>query len=284
MDKPGLGICVQRIDFAIVQVETFGPMEPFAEESTIVRLIELLGPIDTGEKFISWVEQDLKPVLPHGAFIGGMGKIQRTGVSPGKVFASNFPLEYLRSLKQPDGYYFSAAINNWLKSGEVQLMDSEALASADPAWLARFQVSGLQNIAAHGVYDYSRQHASYFSFHRLPEPPGERHKRLLNILVPHMHVALLRILHKLKSNTVRPPVLASRTLTAREMEVLGWVCEGKTSTEIASILGIARSTVRNQIQSILVKLRVCTRSQAVAEAIRKGLVTPHQGDSILGRF
>ena len=256
------------------------------EESTIIHLIELLGPIDTGDGLISWVEQDLKQIQPHGAFICGMGKIQRTGVSPIKFFASNFPVDYLRALKQPDGLYFSAAINNWLKSGEIQLLGSEGIANADldRAWLERFRASGLQNIAAHGVYEYSRQHASYFSFHQIPEPLGERHKRLLKLLVPHMHITLLRILRKLKSNAGLSTTNANRTLTVRELEVLAWVCEGKTSTEIASILGIASSTVRNQIQSILVKLRVSTRSQAAAKAIRKGLITPQQPDSILGHF
>jgi transcriptional regulator EpsA len=261
-------------------------MTPSTEETKIIRLLDLLGHVNTGDELISWVEQDLKQILPHEVFICGMGKVQRAGVSPIKFFASNFPVDYLRALKQPDGLYFSAAINSWLKSGEVQLLDSEAIAHAklDCTWLERFRASGLQNIAAHGVYEYSRQHASYFSFHQMPEPLGERHKRLLNLLVPHMHITLLRILHNLKSNANVSPAHANRTLTVRELEVLAWVCEGKTSTEIASILGIASSTVRNQIQSILVKLRVSTRSQAAAKAIRKGLITPQQPDSILGHF
>ena len=70
----------------------------------------------------------------------------------------------------------------------------------------------------------------------------------------------------------------------RELEVLTWVCDGKTSAEIASILGISLSTVRNQIQSTLVKLRVNTRSQAVAKAIKKGLVVNRQPDSQFGGF
>lgn len=256
------------------------------EAISLIRLLELLGQVKTGPELISWVGQDLQPILAHGAFVCGMGKIRGYSVSPITFFASNFPVEYLRALKQQDGYYFSAAINNWLKSGEAQLLDSTAIASAnlDDVWLKRFQASGLQNIAAHGVYEYSRQHASYFSFHQIPEPLGEHHRRLLNLLVPHMHVALLRILHQIKSNTNLSPGSTNRTLTARELEVLAWVCEGKTSTEIASILGIAASTVRNQIQSILVKLRVSTRSQAAAKAIRKGLVISRQPDSILGHF
>jgi DNA-binding CsgD family transcriptional regulator len=143
---------------------------------------------------------------------------------------------------------------------------------------------GLHNLAVHGATDFARHHVPYFSFHQTPEPLGEQHRFLLNILIPSLHIALLRILHTIKSQASLLPSRRRRALTPRELEVLTWVCEGKTSTEIASILGIAQSTVRNQIQSILVKLRVNTRAQAAAKAIKKGLVVPQQPDSQFGSF
>lgn len=254
-----------------------------ANETTIIRLIESLARVDTAAELVSWVGKELHATFPHGAFVCGVGRVQRGGVSPLKLLTSNFPADYLQALKQPDGLYASAALNRWLASGEAQLFDQAESddADMDRTWLERFRASGLRNIAAHGVYDYSRQHASYFSFHQIPETPDERHRRLLNIFVPHMHTALLRIVHKPKANAgVRA---AGRTLTPRELEVLAWVCEGKTSDEIACILGVARSTVRNQIQTTLVKLRVNTRAQAAAKAIKSGLVIPRQPDSILGK-
>ena len=250
---------------------------------SLIELVESLEQVNTGKAMLSWVREDLGKILRHGAFICGMGRIHRAGVAPVKFFSSNFPADYLPTLKQADGLYRSAAIQRWLASGEVLLLEPAGASGADfdYAWLDHFRASGLQNIAAHGIYDFSRQHASYFSFHQIPERLGERHRGLLKILVPHMHTALLRILHKLKDDASATRI--ERTLTARELEVLTWVCEGKTSAEIASILGIARSTVRNQIQSTLVKLRVNTRSQAAAKAIRKGLVTSTQPDSQFGR-
>lgn len=254
------------------------------EETTIIRLLESLGQINTGAELISWVANDLQSVFPHGAFLCSMGKVHRAGVSPIKFYSSNFPVEYFRELKHRDSPHFSDAIRNWLESGEAQLLDSRAVAHAEAAWLERFRASGLQNIAAHGAFDFARHHVSYFSFHQIPEPLGERHRSLLNIFVPSMHIALLRILHNIKAQASLLPARKNRALTPRELEVLTWVCEGKTSTEIAAILGIARSTVRNQIQSILVKLRVNTRAQAAAKAIKKGLVIPHHPDSQFGGF
>lgn len=254
------------------------------DEKFLIKLLDSLSRINTEEKFISWVRKDLQQILPHRAFICGYGRIHPTGFAPVKLFSWHFPADYLRLIKRSDGLYFSEVINNWLATEEVQLFDIGAMPEADfdRAWLERFKVSGLQNIAAHGVYDLSRHHASYFSFHQIPEPVDERYRFLLNILVPHMHATLLRILHKIKAD--KSTARTGRTLTTRELEVLAWVCAGKTSTEIASILGIAPSTVRNQIQSILVKLNVSTRAQAAAKAIKEGLVISRHPDSQFGGF
>ena len=259
-------------------------MATSTDDTAFIGLLESLDLITTGDQLTAWASKDLQPAFPHGAFICGMGRIHSTGVAPLKLFASNFPVDYLRTLKQPGGLITSPVIKKWLASGEVQLLDIEGPVdtSVDIGWLERFKASGLQNIAAHGAYDLSRQYASYFSFHQIPRPLGDGHRRRLKILVPHMHAAFLRILHKIKADA--RAVRTDRTLTARELEVLTWVCDGKTSAEIAAILGISRSTVRNQIQSTLVKLRVNTRSQAVAKAIQKGQIINRQPDSQFGGF
>lgn len=259
-------------------------MKFHADEAALIELIGSLGQVDTRDKLLSWVRKDMQEVLPHHAFICGMWRVHRAGVAPIKLFAWNFPADYLQTLKQPDGLYVSPVIRNWLASGEVQLLDIDETAAMglDSGWLQRFRDSGLTNIAAHGVHDYTRQHASYFSFHQIPETLGQRHRWVLGILVPPMHAALLRVLHKIKAEA--RAAHTGRALTARELEVLAWICEGKTSAEISDILGVARNTVRNQIQSILVKLRVNTRAQAAAKAIKKGLVVPQHPDSQFGAF
>jgi len=61
-------------------------------------------------------------------------------------------------------------------------------------------------------------------------------------------------------------------LTARETEVLGWVAEGLGNKEIADRLGTASGTVKNQIQTILGKLKAADRTQAVTIAIRRGIL------------
>lgn len=61
-------------------------------------------------------------------------------------------------------------------------------------------------------------------------------------------------------------------LTARELEVLQLVSEGLRNGEIATRLVVSRKTVDHHVSSILRKLRAGTRTEAVAEAARLGVL------------
>ena len=61
-------------------------------------------------------------------------------------------------------------------------------------------------------------------------------------------------------------------LSPREIEILGFVSQGLSNKEIASILHISDQTVKNNITSILRKLQVNDRTQAVIYALRHGWI------------
>jgi two-component system, NarL family, response regulator YdfI len=61
-------------------------------------------------------------------------------------------------------------------------------------------------------------------------------------------------------------------LSPREVEVLRWMAEGFGNKEIATRLGISDHTVKFHISSILAKLGVASRTEAVTQGIRMGLV------------
>lgn len=65
----------------------------------------------------------------------------------------------------------------------------------------------------------------------------------------------------------------TQTLTERETEVLRLVAQGLSNKEIASILQIGLTTVKNHVGSILSKLGVQSRTHAALYALRVGLVS-----------
>lgn len=63
-------------------------------------------------------------------------------------------------------------------------------------------------------------------------------------------------------------------LTQRQSEILALVMKGESNKQIGRHLDIAESTVKNQITAILKALNVSSRTQAVLEVSRIGLVLP----------
>jgi LuxR family transcriptional regulator, quorum-sensing system regulator BjaR1 len=61
-------------------------------------------------------------------------------------------------------------------------------------------------------------------------------------------------------------------LSAREREALQWAAEGKADWEIGEIMNITEHGADKHLRSVRAKLGAINRTQAVAEAIRRGLI------------
>jgi NarL family two-component system response regulator YdfI len=68
------------------------------------------------------------------------------------------------------------------------------------------------------------------------------------------------------------PASLAEPLTAREIEVLGMLAEGHSNKSIAYRLGISEHTVKFHVTSIMGKLHASSRTEAVTQGIRQGLV------------
>lgn len=88
----------------------------------------------------------------------------------------------------------------------------------------------------------------------------------LTVLHPAVASALLA------ASRPRPPASPDEPLTAREREVLQLMAQGLPSKTIATRLRISEHTVKFHVGSILGKLSAASRTEAVAVAIRRGLI------------
>lgn len=78
-----------------------------------------------------------------------------------------------------------------------------------------------------------------------------------------------------RDDAPRMPALAPaprERLTPRERDVLGELARGVPNKTIASELGISEHTVKFHVASIFAKLGVASRTEAVAQGVRHGLI------------
>jgi DNA-binding NarL/FixJ family response regulator len=71
---------------------------------------------------------------------------------------------------------------------------------------------------------------------------------------------------------VRPAPRATHSLTPQEIRLLGLLADGHSYLSAAGQLAITINTVRNHVRSIYDKLHVHTRSEAVAKALKAGIL------------
>ncbi|MFN2194951.1 MAG: response regulator [Anaerolineales bacterium] len=64
------------------------------------------------------------------------------------------------------------------------------------------------------------------------------------------------------------------TLTSREQEVLAYLADGASNSEIGEILSISPKTVARHRENIMQKLNLHSRTELVKYAIRKGIISP----------
>lgn len=101
------------------------------------------------------------------------------------------------------------------------------------------------------------------SFGRLdPEALAASEPEILFVLALAGLVQLFRTHLALLSHSNPIPAL-----TARELEVLAWVADGKTNAETAERLSIAPGTVKKHLDHIYAKLDARTRTEAVVTAM-----------------
>jgi DNA-binding CsgD family transcriptional regulator len=72
--------------------------------------------------------------------------------------------------------------------------------------------------------------------------------------------------------TSEPRSFLQLDVTARQLEILSWVEQGKSATDIGAILGISHRTVEHHLEKVCNNLGVRTRFQAVLKVRDLGLI------------
>ncbi len=221
-------------------------------------------------QFFLWAQGEVQSLLPHGMMIcvvdEGSGKpliiekFSRTSVDEARF----------SELCRPDGGVIFRVMSAWSAGNNrpFLLCPHDLDNSAHKHFTDSLQGGNLENIAAHGVADTYGQMRNLFVLTQIPGKLTERHAYFLELLLPHMHAALVRVLlseRHLEQGAVEGK--SRKLITERETDVLRYVQMGKSNAEIGHMLSISPLTVKNHVQKILQKLGVNNRAHAVAKAM-----------------
>ncbi len=80
--------------------------------------------------------------------------------------------------------------------------------------------------------------------------------------------------HRLAGRRQQPEERLAASLTAREFDVIRGLVRGRSNKEIAKDLGVGLRTVESYVSTILAKLGVRSRAEAIVYVLEHHLVTP----------
>lgn len=195
------------------------------------------------------------------------------GSRPPQFYVNEWPQEWLRAYVELDFVSADPIVINALRSPYPVVL-SELMRSRPLPQKAR-QLYDVMTT------DFPWRDAMAVPIHGLGDEVGivglaaeqldlSRHQRLA------LHILAIQTFQKARqlAGKERPavPVKEWEGLSDRERECLRWVAEGKSDAEIADVIGTSPRTAHFHVERAKKKLGAGTRAQAVARAIRLGLL------------
>ncbi len=241
------------------------------EDISKSELLNILQIIDSWSRYTNSEDilKDLSSLLPFEIALSATGDISSLTV---QILINNkFPLDYIQ-------IYFNQKMiqNDPFVAETISLMKS------------RFYDMG-SYLRKEGYKRYAEFNNAFDLIHRLSsafsetngkttliclakplEKPHQHHLQIADLLMPHLHHTISRIY---KAGNGNNNVYNFSNLTAREIEVLKWVKEGKTNWEISKIMPISEATVKFHLVNIFRKLDAVNRGHAVAKALQTKILS-----------
>jgi len=185
------------------------------------------------------------------------------------VGLTNAPIKFFRDFDGLDILHSSKAFVTLRRSITPITWDSKSVDAAPPSeektriqnFLKQYNITTCVILPVHNA-DGERAAVMLMG---LAEKLSMEELSELNLFVIHAYDVYDKITNK--------KTIHEKMLTMREIEVLQWAANGKTSSEIGSILSISDHTVNTYMNAAMRKLDCVNRTQLVAKALRLHLIS-----------
>ncbi|HSV70556.1 MAG TPA: XrtB/PEP-CTERM-associated transcriptional regulator EpsA [Methylibium sp.] len=229
--------------------------------------------VSSRQQFFVWTQSSVQALLPHEILICGIEDGSRQGMAVHRFSASRyFRQPHFDAVADP----MNGLLPRLMAAAEVQrVVFCPATARAtDAQLLALVTDNELKNLAAYLVMGTRGKVEAFYVFSRVSAALDERLAYLIELLVPHVHGAFLRVLSTEREAVGTQGQRSGRLVTPRQEEILKLIKNGKTNSEIAELLSCSPWTIKNHIQAILRKLDSNTRTHAISRAMSLGILRP----------
>ena len=228
---------------------------------------QLLHAMDAGmtladrQQLFQWARGPLQAVLPHEVLlcmqIDEGGRLARV-LCLHQVLLDSVTLGSLTDALAP------ALAELWRMGSGAPVVVTAAADGLPAECAALLGANGHAHALVHGCLPAAGA-ATVFALLGMPLAPDARHAWRLQLLLPYLHLGLLRM----PARGARPQAgsALARALSGRELAILDAVRTGRTNEEVARQLGISALTVKNHLQRIYRLLGVANRAHAVARCL-----------------
>jgi transcriptional regulator EpsA len=232
--------------------------------------------VSSRQQFFVWSQSSVQALIPHEILICGIEDGSRLGMSMHRFSASRyFRQEHFDIVADPlNGLMPRLMAVSEGNRSNIIFCPFDSSKSVDDDLLCLVTDNELKNLAAQLVMGTRGRFEAFYGFSRLSVPLDLRLGYVIELLVPHLHNAFLRVLATEREAAGTNTQRSGRLVTPRQEEILNLIKRGKTNTEIADLLSCSPWTIKNHIQAILRKLDSNTRTHAIARAMSLGILHP----------
>ena len=226
--------------------------------------------VSSARGFKDWVRYELRPLLPHAAFLCTLGNLYGIGSVATHRLDIDFPLAIVEDLKNSAGALDDPMMYGWFRSERpkyVEILQVNELGD-QRRWREVLTGYGIRGMAIHGVLDHAARRFAVFQICNPFAGGSPDTMRLLS--------SLTGLMAKAAWTTVDSRVVAGSrqlvghptlTLTPAELHIVELLAQGLSNKEIARLRGVSDSTVKTQVQRTGAKLGATRRAEIVAIAM-----------------
>jgi transcriptional regulator EpsA len=238
--------------------------------------VEASFPVVSRQQFFAWTQSCVQALVPHDILICGIQDGSRQGMSIHRFSASRyFGQDEFEELTHPTNGLLPL-LTTVAEANDATFITSPSdrpSPAADDLQMLVIRCE-LKNLAAHLIKGTRGTVEAFYGFSRVSAPMDRRLAYSIELLIPHLHNAFLRVLSVERDVSSSNSLRSGRIVTPRQEQILNLIKAGKTNSEIAHLLNCSPWTIKNHIQAILRKLDSNTRTHAIARAMSLGILQP----------